>query len=311
MHQVLPQLQALPQLHVGHAIGRVGPLTVIPIWTDAPMPDKRSYALPAQGALGLVSEHHEGPRVGELICDNAGDDPLLLLEGMTLDGGWQHRVLTRSLLLAPHQRTAIPVRCIEQSRWDGAHAQSFSRFDVPLRMRATLRNLDEPYAHRGSEPDQGRVWRRVADYQRRTGRTSATNSLHELNVASLADAAAGPASVRPLPGQRGVIIGALGQPVLAEITDHPDTLAQRWDALLNGPLLDVEGLPFVPTPAGAARAFAALLAAHRVVVDGDAGIGRSLRIPDEASLSLRGIADQRALLHASVINTRHELVLAA
>lgn len=301
----------LPELHVGHSQGTLGPLTLFPIWTDAPLAQNRRYRLPESGHVGLVNEHEDGPRVQELVLDNPGADPLLVLEGMTLDGGWQHRVLTMSILAAPRQRTQIPVRCIEQSRWQGERLQRFSTFDAPLRMRATLRTLDEDIPGRAGEPDQGRVWDRVAAYERSAGVSTPTHSLHDMQRAASGTLENELPGVRPLPGQRGVIVAVSGHPVLAEITDHPETLADRWDALLSGLALDVAGVPLVPTPAYRARSFARKIVEAEVATRPGAGIGLSLDADDHDLVSLRGIADDTGLLHALVLNTRHDFVVAA
>lgn len=303
---------SMPQLHVGRAQARVGPLTLFPIWTDAPLASERRYRLPETGSVGLVAEKEDGPAVEELVVENDAADPLLILEGMTLDGGWQHRVLTTSILVAPYRRTPIPVRCIEQSRWHGQRHQSFSGFDAPLRMRSTLRRLDVEHGRvAGAAPDQGRVWARVADYERRSGMTNATHSLHEMQGTAAARLRGALAGVAPLPAQRGVIVAVLGHPVLAEVADHPDTLVQRWDALLTGLALDAADAPFMPTPAYRARAFAHRIVTAPLTAFADAGIGTSLVADDHDLVSLRGVADRSGMLHSIVLNTRHELVLAA
>lgn len=310
----MPHTRALrlPQLHVGQAQATLGPLTLFPIWTDEPFAPRRTYRLPERGRVGVATEREDGPQVAELILDNPGDDPLLVLEGMTLDGGWQHRVLTRSILAAGHQRTPIPVRCIEQSRWHGQRGQRFSAYDAPLRTRSTLRSTD-----RGGEfgvvgePDQLRVWADVEEYEVLSGVRSQTSSLHELQERAAAGLAQELRRVRPLPAQRGVVVAALGHPVLVELTDHPATLAERWDALLSGLAIDVAGAPAVPTPAYRARSFARRMAELQIAGTAAAGIGIGLDADDRRLVSLRGIAQGRRMLHAVALNTRHEFVLAA
>lgn len=302
----------LPQLHVGHAQATLGPLTLFPIWTDAPIDPQRRYRLPERGRVGVATEHEDGPVVSELILDNPFDEPLLALEGMTLDGGWQHRVLTRSILAAPRQRTPIPVRCIEQARWHGERAQRFSAYDAPLRTRATLRERRPRGPFGGAaEADQGQVWANVEQYSLQVGISSPTSSLHEMQHQAAGAVTAQLQRVRPLPAQRGVVVAALGHPVLVEITDHPDTLAQRWDALLAGLALDAAAAPYVPVPARRARSFVNRMAQVPVTVRMDAGTGAALDADDQHLVSLRGIAQERNVLHAVALNIRHEFVLAA
>jgi hypothetical protein len=289
----------MPALHVGTG-RRLGALDVFPVWTDAPITEGRRYGLPLGPGVAVVSEVEEGPRVDTLVVDNPGAEPLLLLEGMTLDGGMQHRVLTSSILVAAGSRTAVPVRCIEQSRWSGSRRQRVAAYESPISLRSDLRT-------RGS--DQGSTWRRVAMYERRHG-TSPTNSLSDLLEDTSQSLRDGLEQLRPLPSQRGVVIAALGHPVLAEVVDHPSTLAERWDALIAPLSADVAHLPYVPTPGRRVRDFVQRTQAMPLRRLPGAGIGASL-VCDEDPISLHGICDDAGLLHASVLNMRHELTLVA
>lgn len=298
----------MPRLHVGNRQAVIGGLTLYPIWTEAPLAERR-YRLPEPGRLDLVAEHEDGPRVQELILDNSGDEPLLVLEGMTLDGGWQHRVVTRSILVGAGQRTAIPVRCIEQSRWNGQRSQSFSTFDAPAAMRSALRSLKSDAS--GFEPDQGEVWSNVENYERTSGHRSRTHSLHEVQRRAAEQLEEQLRAARPLPGQRGVVVAASGHPMLAEVCDHPDTLAQRWDALLSGLALDAATAAPAATPGHRVRTFVRRMGRAAPQPAAPIGIGWSVEARDHDIVSLRGIADDTALLHAVALNPRHELVLAA
>ena len=104
----------------------LGPLTLFPIWTDAPFTTDRRYQIPAAGSVGVAAEREDGPSVAELVLHSESAAPFLVLAGMTLDGGWQHRVVTRSIVAGPRQRTRISVRCVEQSRWHGQAGHRFS-----------------------------------------------------------------------------------------------------------------------------------------------------------------------------------------
>lgn len=288
----------IPTLHVG-APRTLGPLDVFPIWTDAPMPEGRRYDLPDDGEA-VVSELETGPEVESLVLINPGDVPLLVLEGMTLDAGWQHRVLTRSLLAAAGSRTVVPVRCIEQSRWSGSRRQRFSKHEAPLSVRKAAR-LDDV--------DQMQVWSHVADYEARHGGTR-TNSLSALLETTSAHWREDLRALRPLPAQRGVLLGVLGHPVMLEVVDHPATLEQRWDALIGGLAADAVDMPYVPTPVRRAQDFADRARGLGVEATTRAGEGFLLDGVDDDVVSLRGIADGSGLLHANALNLRHELTLA-
>src|SRR5829696_299319 len=120
---------ALPAIHLGSPV-QAGPLTVFPVWTDAPLA-ARPYrtTLPAAGA---VKEHDGGPSVESLMVSNPRATPVLLLEGALLEGGWQHRVLAQSVLIGGKTRQDVDVRCVEQRRWGGERGQHFGTHRAPL-----------------------------------------------------------------------------------------------------------------------------------------------------------------------------------
>ena len=114
----------LPTLHVG-APTAVGPLTLFPIWTDAPVPDVPVPLDPP--ATATIGELDSGPAVELLTAKNPTPLPYVLLEGTIVDGGWQHRVLVHSVLVGGSAQLDLPVRCVEQGRWNGDTAQRLHR----------------------------------------------------------------------------------------------------------------------------------------------------------------------------------------
>ena len=104
------------RLHVGQGTAR-GPLTVFPVWTDAPSLGS-SHRTGADAPVD-VAERAGSPAVDQLVVTNRGDRPVLLLAGELLEGGMQHRALTATTMLAPSRPTVLPVVCVEQGRWHG------------------------------------------------------------------------------------------------------------------------------------------------------------------------------------------------
>jgi hypothetical protein len=153
------------------------------------------------------------------------------------------------------------------------------------------------------------VWQRVGRYERELG-ASTTSSLVELQERLDAELAALLSEIRPLFGQRGVLIGAAGHPVLLEVYDDPQTLAEQWDALLSAVALDARLAPPKPTPGHRARAFVQRLATaplRRTVVTGAPFTVHA----DDDLVSARGIATNDRLLHLAVLNAKHQFILAA
>ena len=110
--------KVFPALHVGQGTYSAG-LTLFPVWVGAPA--WPGVLVGAQPGV-TVAEREGSPVVGELVVTNGRPDPVLLLEGEMLEGGWQNRTLARSVLLAPGKRSVVDVCCVEQGRWGGAAA---------------------------------------------------------------------------------------------------------------------------------------------------------------------------------------------
>lgn len=306
-----------PTLHVGSPT-EAGPLTVFPVWTDAPVPARRIRTVPPKGAR--IREQADGSTVEALTLDNPGRKPFVLLEGTILVGGWQQRVLVHDVLVGAETTLELDVRCVEQGRWSGAGDHDTHRLSAPLAVRGALRGLRRDRPQRPASPDvgprfeadQGDVWRRVARYERGMGVASATSSLVEVADRTGERLDEVLARVRPLPGQRGVLIGIGGHPALLEVFDDPRSLAERWAGLLGGVLLDAQLVAPAPTPGHRARSFARRVSGCPLAPTSRGGAGVVRANPDGGLASVAALTDgDDALLHLGALNARHDLVVAA
>ncbi|MGY1601660.1 ARPP-1 family domain-containing protein [Geodermatophilus sp. SYSU D00815] len=276
------------RLHVGQGTTR-GALSVFPVWTDAPA-SARGYRTGTEAPVD-VAERAGTPVVEELVVTGRADRPVLLLAGELLEGGWQDRALTATHLLAPQRPTVLPVVCVEQGRWHGAAAHRRAARRVPVAVLPRLRS-------------QQAVWERVRRYEAVAG-GSATESLTDRfdNVATTT--AAMTRGLRPLAGQRGVLVGIAGRPAWLELFDSPRTLAAHWAGLVQAAALDALGRPEVRTPAAAARAFAERLERTRLAPDGPAGLGRRLR--STGRLAVDAVRWDHRTLHLTAVDLTHPL----
>lgn len=115
-----------------------------------------------------------------------------------------------------------------------------------------------------------------------------------------------------LPGQSGVVIAALGHPISLEIISSPREFAHNVGALLDGFVMDVAHVPFIPTPGGRVRSWSSYVM--------DAAIEQTAEDATSASFGTRNDyftiqstyeREHRSALHSLVVSTRHELILAA
>jgi hypothetical protein len=276
----------LLDLHMGKPVTRGG-LTLFPVWNGAAVP-ARGYDL-GSGYL-RVEERAGHAAVGELVVTNSGARPALVLEGELLEGGQQHRVAARSVLVPAGRSRLLDVRCVEEGRWSGSrtHRRTLRRAPVSIR----------------SAGGQARTWARVRRLEARHG-GGATHSLGDSLRAVEQQAAAQVADIAPLPYQSGLLIGIGGYPLQLEAYASPRTLAATWSSLVHAAALDAVGSPPIPTPGYRGRRFVETV--HAISASEGSSDDRVRRSPYAtlSCLSWRGRA-----VHAVAVNPRHELVSA-
>jgi hypothetical protein len=300
-------LALLPAMHVGRGT-RYGNLTWFPIFTDSAVTD-RSYVTNFDANLVKLAELDQAS-VGTVQIQNDCKDRVILFEGTLLEGGWQHRALTRTVLVNANGVTDLPVVCVEQGRWGGTHVQRVGNRQAPAKVRSAMRGM----AKNGSKfnqafADQGRVWDEVSKYAMANDAHNGTQSYVEMRDqldAEMAKLDLEP--VTPIYGQRGVIVAIDGYPVALELFDHPDTLAERLQGILDGFQVDAMAKPFRETPGQRARDFAMRIEQVGLAARIDEQHLRSE--PDEIVAS-EALVEGDHLLHLATLNAKHELVLAA
>lgn len=297
-----------PQLHVGRA-NHVGPLSVFPVWTDLAPPDRPiPTALPPGATVG---EMPDGSQVAKLRLNNPTGSIFMLPGGTTFGAGWQHRVLTTSVLVEGPMQMDLDVRCVEQGRWNGGTSQRVGTRRAPLAVRGALRGIRRTDNPGGNErADQADVWSRVQRYEATLG-ASPSRSMVEVAASVEAHLPLVLEALRVLPGQQGVIIGIGGRPALVEVFDHPATLADQWAAIIGGVLADAAMAPSQQTPNRRARRFAARISGQPL----SSGDGPRSRVewtaPDGLATVDALLTSTDHLVHFAALNPRHDLVCAA
>lgn len=297
----------LPNLHVGSGY-RYGNLTWFPVWTDAEI-NPRGYTTKVSPTQVSLSEKPDA-QVPVLEISNTGDTPVLLFEGALLEGGWQHRALTRTMLVPANSRTDLPVVCVEAGRWGGVRTQSVGDMIAPARVRSAIRGLSRNSSGAVSQTraDQQRVWSEVHKFSEYIDQTDETSSLVNIRSSIDRDHRSNLTAPKAVPGQRGVIVALLGQPIAFELFDHPVTLKERLESILLSFLPESLSHAYVETPGRRARRFALRIQAAKVEATENTGM---LRNKPDVDVATEAVADDSHLLHVSSLNVRHELVLAA
>ena len=201
-------------------------------------PEQRSYICGPESTGRL--EVHDSGVVSELRAHNRGDRPVLLIEGETLLGAKQDRVLNVSVLLAAGQATTVPVSCVEAGRCGSPQPSQLSTRHAPPRLRERkTRSVIECSRRYGShESDQGAVWDEVAAYDGAVGALSPTSALRDVQATAAGRVESLTPAAGPARRQVGVIVATDDHPTVLELFDDPVTFEAYWHSLIDGYALD-------------------------------------------------------------------------
>lgn len=275
---------------------RCGPMSLFPLLQTAGT-EPRSYICGPESAGRL--DIHDGGVVSELRAHNRGDRPVLLIEGETLLGAKQDRVLNVSVLLAAGQATTVPVSCVEAGRWGSARPSQLSTRHAPprLRERKTRSVIESARRHGGRHSDQAAVWDQVAAYDGAVGALSPTSALRDVQATAAGRVESLTPAVGPARRQVGVIVATDDHPTVLELFDDPVTFEAYWHSLIEGYALDatLSGGEDTTTPEAAASFLAA---ARRAPFDTRPGLSLGDDAQAETSdLVATGISWGGQLLH--------------
>lgn len=216
---------------------RCGPMSLFPL-LQAAGPEQRSYICGPESTGRL--EVHDSGVVSELRAHNRGDRPVLLIEGETLLGAKQDRVLNVSVLLAAGQATTVPVSCVEAGRWGSPQPSQLSTRHAPprLRERKTRSVIESSRRYGSHESDQGAVWDEVAAYDGAVGALSPTSALRDVQATAAGRVESLTPAAGPARRQVGVIVATDDHPTVLELFDDPVTFEAYWHSLIDGYALD-------------------------------------------------------------------------
>ena len=189
-----------------------------------------------------VTEAPQGAQVNRVAVENISDSPLLLLGGELILGGQQDRVLSKDMVLAPHQRASVEVYCVEHGRWQGSREFGIAGGMVGGEIRREAKH----------QPDQQRVWQAVAEANSTFGAAPATGTYRNVGsgtegakaVEPFRNAIGAALASHPRASQMtGVIAAINGQVVSVDLFSTPQLFASHRDRLLDSIFLSAAATP--------------------------------------------------------------------
>jgi len=292
-------IEQLERASVGRPITRGG-VSLFPIYVHG----GAGIDIAARPADVEISEQGSA-EVPFITVRNPGKRPTLLVEGETVTGGQQNRVLNVSVLVPGGATINVPVSCVEAGRWNGRSAFERGRTFAPRRVRRVKNMTVSNSVRQGGtkRSDQGAVWNSI-DYELdRLKVDSPSRAIHASEMLFEADnglaiAAQELVGVGPLPGQCGIVLGHGKRIVAAEIFATPELLAANWEALVRAALLDapelVEGQPSISR----ALRFVTRLGTARGTSSPGVGLGEELHM-ETTKMVGQALTLDGAVVHAS------------
>lgn len=238
-----------------------------------------------QGKLEIVEQG--AGEVGELLARNLCGRPVLLVEGETLVGCKQNRVVAHTVMVAPGRTVVVPVGCMEQGRWSraqGAFAMGATRMEPSLRRKTVAETIHHRRIAGRPSLDQGRLWEEVAACQDLHGMPSPTGDYHETLQRREAETRDSVQRAASLSDQVGIVALWRDRLLGLELVGHPGAwkaMAQRTIAsyaLAAGSMERREPDDEAASPERTAAEWIEAVRAARITVRPALDLGRDLEL---------------------------------
>jgi ARG and Rhodanese-Phosphatase-superfamily-associated Protein domain len=284
---------AVRQWMAGLTLGtrqRIGTIDLIPLVRAGTSGEADLLAHEALAAGALEVLEKDGGVVQELLARNKAPRPVVIIEGETLVGARQNRIVAHTVVVAAGQDVIVPVGCMEHGRWHFKSAQfasgaSPSEWKMRREIKASV--MRSRSAGGAAALNQSALWDRV-DQELATAEVhSSTADYHELVERRMGEAASLLAGVRPVDGQVGLLALSDGLLVAIDLVGSSAT----WGHLAERALRSL--LPAASDPeASASRPEARRLSAEEWLrVLGGARIARrpAIGLGDDFELAADGL----------------------
>ena len=219
----------------------VGGLTLFPVYHDGPTLEYLTLQEAQKAGTIKVSEVGWLGSVSTLKVKSTAPLPVLLQEGDIMLGLKQNRVLNVTILVPPQTTLKVPVACVEAGRWSRSTMFAKSAaYSLSPSIRSMQRGSVATAArHSGTfDGDQGQVWSQVSMGLQDHGVRSGSTSYYEIENKRRTEIEGQVGSLRPEPGQKGVLAFVGGRPASLDVFDRESTLVAMWEGLIGSYIVD-------------------------------------------------------------------------
>lgn len=142
-----------------------------------------------------ITETHEAGSVPELLVKNKGDVDVILIEGETLEGAKQNRMVNTTTIVPAEGEIVLPVTCVERGRWSYRSRNFTSGGKVAYQSvrAASHKAVSFRLAHFDrADSDQSEVWGHIDEKLSRMRVDSPTEAAADIDEVVMRCVAASP-----------------------------------------------------------------------------------------------------------------------
>jgi len=165
------------QLTLGDPIA-VENVTVWPVYSSDPVPEDQgefiSLADAQEKKLAEVREISSSGQVNQLVIENKGTSPILVLAGTLVKGGKQDRQIAQDFIIGPGKTSAVDAFCVEQGRWTAQREGESTQGYFKAQKYLAVKEVRDGGQFKGSQND---VWENVSKSNSIGGKAPQTGTL--------------------------------------------------------------------------------------------------------------------------------------
>src|SRR5881296_1253415 len=273
-----------------------GALTVIPLLTPSSK-EVDWVTLEEAGDDVVVTEAAGGASVPTLQVSNAGDRPLLLLDGEELIGAKQNRVLNTTVLVGARSTVTIPVSCVEAGRWayrTARFAAGGTSLYASLRADKAAQVTDSLRLRGRHQSDQAYIWKSLAARERDLDTQTPLGAMHDVFERHDGPIAAAREALGAQPGQIGSLVYLSGRWVGLDVLGSEGLFRRVWPRLCVGYAADAIGRADSQPPKESPGAILERVASSPVSRMPAVGLGWEARLDAALSTALRSSPRRRS-----------------